>query len=86
MRCEKKLYWVHVASSQVATFYTIHPSEATEAMNDAGILPHFQGTGVHDHWSPYFTYEKMTHGLCNAHHLRELAFIEEQEKESWAKE
>ena len=86
MKCEKKLYWVHVASSQVATFYTIHPKRGTEAMNDAGILPHFQGTGVHDHWSPYFTYEKMTHGLCNAHHLRELAFIEEHEKESWAKE
>ena len=24
MRCEKKLHWVHVASSQAATLYTIH--------------------------------------------------------------
>jgi transposase len=86
MRCEKKLHWVHVASSQSATLYTIHSKRGSEAMDDAGILPHFQGTGVHDHWAPYFTYEQMTHSLCGAHHLRELTFIEEHEKESWAKE
>jgi hypothetical protein len=32
------------------------------------------------------SYEQITHGLCNAHHLRELTFIHEQEKEEWAKE
>jgi transposase len=85
MRCEKKLRWVHVASSQLATFYTIHAKRGQEAMDEAGILPQFQGTGIHDHWFPYFAYEQITHGLCNAHHLRELTFIHEQEKEDWAK-
>ena len=85
MRCEKKLRWVHVASSQLATLYTIHAKRGKEAMNDAGILPRFQGIGVHDHWFPYFTYEQIAHGLCNTHHLRELTFIHEQEKEDWAK-
>lgn len=85
MRCEKRLRWVHVASSQLATLYTIHAKRGKEAMNEAGILPLFQGTGIHDHWFPYFAYEQMTHGLCNAHHLRELTFIHEQEKEDWAK-
>lgn len=85
MRCEKKLHWVHVASSQLATFYTIHTKRGQEAMNEAGILPEFQGIGIHDHWFPYFAYEQITHGLCNAHHLRELTFIHEQEKEDWAK-
>lgn len=84
MRCEKKLHWVHVASSQLATLYTIHAKRGREAMDDAGILPQFQGIGIHDHWFPYFTYEQMKHGLCNAHHLRELTFISEQEKEPWA--
>jgi transposase len=84
MRCEKKLFWVHVASSQLATLYTIHPKRGQEAMHDGGILPKFQGTGVHDHWSPYFIYEQITHVLCNAHHLRELTFIHEEEKEDWA--
>jgi transposase len=69
MRCEKKLRWVHVASSQLATLYTIHAKRGQEAMNEADILPRFQGKGVHDHWFPYFAYEQMTHGLCNAHHL-----------------
>ncbi len=55
-------------------------------MDKAGILPWFQGIGIHDHWSPYFAYEQITHGLCNAHHLRELTFIYEQEKESWAQQ
>ncbi len=86
MRCEKKLRWVHVASSQLATLYTIHAKRGQEAMDEAGILPQFQGIGIHDHWFPYFTYEQITHGLCNVHHLRELTFIHEQEKEEWAKE
>lgn len=85
MRCEKKLRWVHVASSQLATLYTIHAKRGQEAMDEAGILPQFQGVGIHDHWFPYFAYEQMIHGLCNAHHLRELTFVHEQEKEDWAK-
>lgn len=85
MRCEKKLYWVHVASSQLATLYTIHAKRGQEAMNAAGILPQFKGTAVHDHWLPYFAYHQATHGLCNTHHLRELTFIHEQRKEDWAK-
>ena len=84
MRCEKKLRWVHVASSQLATLYTIHAKRGQEAMDEADILPRFQGIGIHDHWFPYFAYEQITHGLCNVHHLRELTFIHEQEKEGWA--
>ena len=85
MRCEKKLHWIHVASSQTATFYTMHAKRGQEAMDSAGILPHFQGTAVHDHWFPYFAYNQVKHGLCNAHHLRELIFIYEQKQEDWAK-
>ncbi|MBF5060272.1 hypothetical protein NEPTK9_001805 [Candidatus Neptunochlamydia vexilliferae] len=85
MRCEKKLHWVHVASSQVATLYTIHPKRGEVAMSVAGILPRFKGTAVHDHWTPYFRYKEPKHGLCNAHHLRELTSVHEQHKENWAK-
>lgn len=85
MRCEKKLHWVHVASSQMATLYSIHAKRGQEAMDEAGILPVFKGIAVHDHWFPYFTYEQLVHGLCNAHHLRELTFVHEEEKENWAK-
>jgi transposase len=85
MRCEKKLHWVHVASSQMATLYIMHAKRGQEAMRAADILPRFQGTAVHDHWFPYFAYNQIKHGLCNAHHLRELTFIYEQKKEDWAK-
>ena len=52
----------------------------------AGILPKFKGIAVHDHWLPYFSYNQAIHALCNAHHLRELTFVHEEEKEEWAKE
>lgn len=84
LKCEKKLHWVHVASSEKATFYMIHAKRGRKAMDAAGILPHFQGTAVHDYWFPYFSYSQVKHGLCNAHHLRELTFIYEQKKEDWA--
>ena len=57
-----------------------------KGMDAAGILPRFRGTAIHDHWFPYFSYEQLKHGLCNAHHLRELVFVHEQEKEIWAKQ
>ena len=86
MRCEKKLHWVHVASSQMATFYTLHTKRGQQAMDAADILPRFPGIAIHDHWFPYFAYKQLKHGLCNAHHLRELIFVHEQEKEAWAKQ
>ena len=85
MRCEKKLYWVHIAASETAALYMIHPKRGQEAMDEMGILPQFHGIAVHDHWFPYFSYEQVMHGLCNAHHMREFTFIYEQEKEEWAK-
>ena len=86
MRCEKKLHWVHVASSEMATLYKIHTKRGQEAMDEMGILPYFQETAVHDHWFPYFGYSRVKHGLCNAHHLRECAFLHEQKEEYWAKQ
>ena len=85
MRCEKKLQWVHIAASESAALYIIHSKRGLEAMDEMGILPQFHGSAIHDHWFPYFSYQQVTHGLCNAHHLREFTFVYEQEKEEWAK-
>jgi transposase len=70
----------------MATFYTLHRKRGQEAMDATGILPKFNGFAVHDHWFPYFSYNQAIHVLCNAHHLRELTFVHEEEKEDWAKE
>ena len=86
MRCQKKLNWIHVASSETATFFGMHTKRGQEAINEFDILPKFQGIACHDHWFPYFAYAQVQHSLCNAHHLRELTFIYEQEKEEWAGE
>ena len=77
--------WVHVASTTQLTHYGIHAKRGAEATTEIGILPAFTGRAIHDAWSPYFTYS-CVHGLCNAHHLRELTFVHEQIGQGWAKE
>jgi transposase len=79
-----KLHWFHVASTRNVTLYAMHPRRGAAAMEDMGILPKFSGRAIHDHWKPYFTFEGCSHGLCNAHHLRELTFIHEVDGQQWA--
>jgi transposase len=75
MRCAKKLHWIHVTSSETATFFGMHAKRGQEAIDEFNILPQFQGVACHDHWFPYFAYTQVKHSLCNAHHLRELTYI-----------
>jgi len=83
LRVDKTLNWLHVASNEQLTYYTIHKKRGKEAMDEMNILPNYQGYAVHDHWKSYYHYH-CEHVLCNAHHLRELTFIEEQYKQRWA--
>ena len=78
VRVMKKSHWLHVASTEKLTHYEFHEKRGRRAMDAMGILPRFKGTAVHDHWKPYFQYKECGHGLCNAHHLRELTYHEEQ--------
>lgn len=82
-RVDKKLWWVHVASTAHATYYDIHPKRGAEAINAIDLLPGFLGRAIHDFWKPYFGYP-CEHGLCNAHHLRELLFVHEEHQQPWA--
>lgn len=78
-----KTLWLHCASNDQWTHFRAHANRGTQAMNDIGILPKFNGILCHDHWKPYFTYD-CTHALCNAHHLRELERAWEQDHQTWA--
>ncbi len=82
---EGKRQWLHVSSTQTLTHYGSHPKRGKEATESIGILPEFDGTAVHDGWGTYRQYA-CAHALCNAHHLRELTFIEEQDEQVWAGE
>jgi len=53
-------------------------------MNEAGVLPHYSGTAVHDVYPSYPTFENCDHALCNAHHLRELTLMFEHYGQEWA--
>lgn len=77
--------WLHVASTPLLTHYGPHAKRGAEATREIGILPAFTGRAIHDAWAPYFDYA-CAHGLCNAHHLRELTFVHEQLGQAWAKE
>jgi transposase len=84
LRSQGKLHWLHAASTEQLTFYGLHARRGQEAMLDLGLLEHYTGCAVHDHWKSYFTFS-CDHSLCNAHHLRELTYLVEQEKQGWAK-
>ena len=77
-------HWLHSISNEKVTLF--HPDEkrGQDAMDRMGILPYFKGILMHDHWKPYFGYA-CTHGLCNAHHLRELEAAVEFDNQRWAK-
>jgi len=85
MRIEGKLHWLHVAGTEEATYYMPHTKRGSQAIDAIGILPSFEGIAVHDGWSSYFNYG-CDHALCNAHHLRELTFVYEQDAQPWAKQ
>ena len=53
------------------------------AMDAAGVLPGFRGIAIHDGLVVYRQYDKAQHGLCNAHHLRELAGMAELTGQAW---
>jgi len=75
LRVAGRLRWVHSASTGKYVLITVHDKRGVEAMNAAGVLPHFTGVAVHDGWGPYDTYDKATHARCNAHILRELQAV-----------
>jgi transposase len=83
MYVEGKRMWLHSASTPQLTHYACHDQRGAIATKAIGILPAFGGRAIHDGFSSYWQYD-CAHGLCNAHHLRELLCAHEQGQRTWA--
>ena len=77
------LHWVHVASNTLDTLLRCHTRRGGVALDDIGVIGAMDGVAVHDGWTPYRAYD-VVHGLCNAHHLRELEAVTERFAQAWA--
>jgi transposase len=86
MRVVGKLHWAHVTSTEHVTYIELHAKRGTAALDAIDILSQRTGLVIHDGYSSYDKYPDLIHGRCNAHHLRELIFIEEQYQQTWAGE
>ena len=77
LRVNKLLYWLHVLSNKMMTYYHV---DKKRGYSWEGL----EGTLVHDHWKSYYRIDHVKHALCNAHHLRELNAVSEMDQEAWA--
>jgi transposase len=80
---EGSLHWVHSASTSLLTLLDCHKRRGRVAMDDLGVIGAMSGVAVHDGWKPYRHYD-VDHGLCNAHHLRELIAVGNGWDQVWA--
>jgi transposase len=77
--------WFHVLSNKEQTLYTAHKKRGIEADKEADVLPSYSGVLVHDHAKWLYKF-KCEHSECNAHILRYLKSVIENEKRVWAKD
>jgi transposase len=89
IRITGKLHWLHCAVTSTLTWLAPHAKRGTQAFEALGLLHGIKGVLVHDGLISYKGLE-CTHSLCNAHHIRELVYVHEQDNEkmwnSWAQE
>lgn len=76
--------WIHGASNPEFTCLRMSRIRGYEGMVEANVIPRVKGTVIHDCWTPYWKFEGLRHGLCNAHILRELKSVTENTEHEWA--
>ena len=76
--------WIHGASNPEFTCLRMSRIRGYEGMVEANVIPRVKGTVIHDCWTPYWKFEGLRHGLCNAHILRELKSVTENMEHEWA--
>lgn len=82
----EKTSWLHTASTPDYAYLVVTPGRSFEDIKSVGVLDGYGGRSIHDFLPAYLKFEGLKHGLCNAHHLRELTYIEEDIGQPWAGE
>jgi transposase len=89
IRVQGRVHWLHCAVTKTLTWLAPHAKRGGAAFEALGLLQGVKGVLVHDGLVSYKGLD-CTHSLCNAHHIRELVYVHEQENEkiwdSWAQE
>lgn len=84
-RVNGSVCWLHSACNEKYTWLSMQPKRGRQGMEQAGFLPSYTGTIIHDCWSPYWSFDGLRHGLCGAHLLRELqGVIDNNTGATWA--
>jgi transposase len=84
LRVNKRLAYVHVASSPRLTHYAAASHRGRTAIDEINVLPSYRGTCIHDGLLAYTHYSRCRHALCGVHLLRELTYFEEISAETKA--
>ena len=79
-----KHQWIHTSSTPKLTYMTASKKRGCEGIDENGVIKGYTGIAVHDCLASYFTYESCSHALCNAHLLRELTWVCDNTKQTWA--
>jgi transposase len=82
-----KLKWVHGAATERLTLLGVDDHRGVDGIKSLGVLEEMTGVVIHDAWPAYWNdgFEKVSgHGLCNAHHLRELLAVTDLDGQRWS--
>jgi transposase len=77
-----KRHWLHVCCTALLTLLLVSRYRGSEGTRALGILGSVR-TAIHDNYPSYFKFD-CNHGLCNAHHQRELIYVKEELGQRWA--
>ena len=86
LRVKQQQQWVHVSATEKLTLLVHDKRRGTTAIEKIGLHSGYKGVCVHDGFAAYDQYGQCRHSLCNAHLLRELNYVLETSKASWAQE
>jgi transposase len=76
--------WIHSLSNDLVVLMKPHYDRGAAAMDEIGILPHYNSILCHDFWASYGSYD-VIHACCHAHLKRELRRAYEDFDQKWAK-